>query len=133
MNSSGKLPTIEACKRTCENSPECQSIMFFKTGWCNHFKTPCVATTRRGNAKAMRLIRGGPTEVVPNTAATHTPTKMTHATTTTFSWVKKAFGYTCSTAAGEELIRSFATGFDLATCQRSCANTAVCKGYAIPL
>ena len=51
--SSGKLPNIEECQKSCEDSVECQSITFLNTGWCSHFSTPC--TNHKTNTKAVSM------------------------------------------------------------------------------
>ena len=52
-NSPGKLPDIEECKKSCEDSLECQSITYLNTGWCSHFSTPC--TNHKSNNKAVSM------------------------------------------------------------------------------
>ena len=37
-----------ACKKSCEDSPRCQSITFYKHGGCDHFSTACVKTKTVG-------------------------------------------------------------------------------------
>jgi len=58
LNSSpGKISNAEACKISCGADSKCQSITFFKSGWCSHFSTPCTKTKRNGKAVSIwRLI-----------------------------------------------------------------------------
>ena len=53
--SPGKLPDIEQCKKSCDNSAECQSITYLSTGWCSHYSTPC--TNHKSNNKAVSMRR----------------------------------------------------------------------------
>ena len=58
-DSSGTLPNIGQCKRSCEDSDKCRSIsyiQYLKTGWCSHFSTPC--TNHKTNTKAASLRLG---------------------------------------------------------------------------
>ena len=43
-SSRGKVPTLAECKASCENTEECSSISYFKSGWCSHWSTPCKKT-----------------------------------------------------------------------------------------
>ena len=53
-SSRGKVPTLAECKESCESADGCQSISYFKSGWCSHWSTPCTKT--RWNKKvAMSL------------------------------------------------------------------------------
>ena len=47
---------FDKCKRTCEDSVECQSITLYKSGWCSHFSTLCKATKWSGKATSARLV-----------------------------------------------------------------------------
>merc|ERR1712048_1303684 len=48
--SPGKVATLEECKRSCENEATCQSITFFKSGFCSLFSTPCSKFKPRSKA-----------------------------------------------------------------------------------
>merc|ERR1712032_987328 len=55
--SPGKLSSIAVCKKSCEDSSDCQSITFFKSGWCSHFSTSCTNTIPMKKAVATwRLV-----------------------------------------------------------------------------
>jgi len=43
-SSRGKLRTLEACKQSCEDAKGCESISYFKSGWCSHWSTSCTKT-----------------------------------------------------------------------------------------
>ena len=45
-SSRGKVPTLAACKASCESAQGCKSISYFKSGWCTHWGTPCKKTRR---------------------------------------------------------------------------------------
>merc|ERR1712224_307526 len=51
-DSPGKLPTVRYCQRACEDNLKCQSITYFRTGWCSFYRTPCTATTWTAQAVA---------------------------------------------------------------------------------
>ena len=55
QKSPGKLSNLQQCKQLCEDDADCQSITYFKNGWCSHFSTPCSATTSWEFATALRL------------------------------------------------------------------------------
>ena len=79
-DSPGRLPTLKACQEACEDNVDCQSITYFKTGWCSFFSTPCTATTWKGKAISMRLLN--PTTTT-TTAPTSTPAPATTPAPTT--------------------------------------------------
>ena len=58
-DSPGKLPNVEECQKSCEDSVECQSITYLKTGWCSHFSTPCAIHKSKNKAVSMRLDTSG--------------------------------------------------------------------------
>ena len=39
--SSGDQADIAACRKSCEDAPQCRSMSFFKSGYCSHFSTCC--------------------------------------------------------------------------------------------
>ena len=49
--SPGKVSSLDACKKSCEAAVGCQSITFFRSGWCSLFSTPCTKTKRNNKAK----------------------------------------------------------------------------------
>ena len=53
--SPGKVSNLEECKKTCEDASGCQSITYFKSGWCSHFGTACTKTKK--NNKAVTALR----------------------------------------------------------------------------
>ena len=73
--SPGKLPSLEACKKSCEDDAGCRSISYMKTGWCSHFSTRCIKTTFANKAVALRL----------DTATTQGSNPATPIKTTTFA------------------------------------------------
>ena len=44
QSSQGKVATVEACKKLCEDAASCKSISYFKTKWCSHWSTSCTKT-----------------------------------------------------------------------------------------
>ena len=57
QESPGKLPNIDACKKSCEGNEKCRSISYFKSGWCSHYSTACTKT-RKGKATTLQLETG---------------------------------------------------------------------------
>ena len=54
-SSRGKVPTLAECKDSCESAAKCQSISYFKSGWCSHWSTPCAKT--KWNKKVSMSLR----------------------------------------------------------------------------
>ena len=59
QDTSGNLPSISQCKRSCEISVQCQSITYLNTGWCSHFSTPCTNRKETNEAVSMRFSTSG--------------------------------------------------------------------------
>ena len=56
-SSPGKVASLEACKKSCENNRRCKSISYFNTKWCSHWDTPCTETRyRKKVAMSLRLM-----------------------------------------------------------------------------
>ena len=55
--SSSKVSDLDACQASCQNAAGCESITFYKSGWCSHYSTPCTTTKR--NKKAAVALRLG--------------------------------------------------------------------------
>ena len=53
--SSVRTSSLEECKVSCEYAVGCQSVTYFKTGFCAHFSTPCTNTKKSGKAVVERL------------------------------------------------------------------------------
>ena len=53
--SPGKVSNLEECKKSCEDASGCQSITYFKSGWCSHFGTACTKTKK--NSKVVIALR----------------------------------------------------------------------------
>ena len=49
-SSPGKVSSLDACKKSCEAALKCQSIAYFRSGWCSHYSTPCTKTQRNSKA-----------------------------------------------------------------------------------
>ena len=54
-SSPGKVPTLAKCKESCERTSKCQTISYFKSGWCSHWSTTCTKT--RWNKKVAVSLR----------------------------------------------------------------------------
>ena len=53
--SSVRTSSLEKCKESCENAPGCQSVTYFKTGFCAHFSTSCTNIKKSRKAVVERL------------------------------------------------------------------------------
>ena len=53
--SSGKVSSLAACRKSCEDESGCQSITLFADGQCQHFSTKCENRKSHDGAIAMRL------------------------------------------------------------------------------
>merc|ERR1712124_222076 len=106
QQSSGKFPDLQACQEACENAAGCQSITFYKRGWCSHYSTPCTQSkSKRSAVGAMRLVTVNP------------PT-----TTAGAGRVWESVGYKtqCDTSAGEVYMQQSSGKFpDLDACQEA--------------
>ena len=54
--SPGKGLTLDQCKTACQDNADCQSITYYKTGWCSHYSTSCTNTKQKNKAFALRLV-----------------------------------------------------------------------------
>jgi len=63
--SPGRGSTLEQCKKACEDSAACQSITYFRSGWCSHFSTPCSKTKRNKRAVAAYQWTGESQQATP--------------------------------------------------------------------
>ena len=59
QDSPGKLPNIDECKQSCEDSVECLSITYLNNGWCSHFSTRCTNRKDTSEAVSMRFSTSG--------------------------------------------------------------------------
>ena len=70
--SSKKVPTIGKCKQSCEDAAGCQSITFFKNGWCSHFSTPCSNTKKnKKTIVALQSREGSGATIQYHSTVTH--------------------------------------------------------------
>merc|ERR1719271_1697684 len=44
QTSPGRGPSLEQCRQLCQDDAACQSITYFKNGYCSHYSTPCTNT-----------------------------------------------------------------------------------------
>ena len=63
-SSPGKLPNLEACKKSCQDDAGCKSITYFKSGWCSHFSTPCTKG-KKGAGTTLTLVADSGTTKTP--------------------------------------------------------------------
>ena len=52
--SPAQLSDLEACQKSCEAVPGCESISFSNSGSCSHFSTQCSKTKRSARTISMR-------------------------------------------------------------------------------
>ena len=57
-SSRGRVPTVQACRQSCEDITGCKSISYFKSGWCTHWSTDCTNT--KPNKKVRMSLRSEP-------------------------------------------------------------------------
>ena len=56
-SSPGKVSNLEQCKKLCQDTAACQSVTYFKSGWCSHYSTSCAKTKKNTRATyTLRLI-----------------------------------------------------------------------------
>jgi len=55
--SSGDLPDLNACRKSCDDEPKCKSVSYFKSGFCSHYSTCCVNRkfSATGQADSLKL------------------------------------------------------------------------------
>jgi len=115
-SSPGKVSTLEQCKKSCEGATGCQSITFFKSGWCSHFSTACTKTNRHNKAVALRLSADSGTSSSTTTAG---PARR---------WVQVGTKLVCDTNAGEVYHNSSPGKVaSVEECKNLCRANAVCK------
>ena len=105
--SPGKVADLEACKKSCEAAPACQSITFHRSRWCSHYSTPCSNTKYKKGATAMGL------RVKPK-------------------WVQVGSKVVCDTTSGEVYNKeSSGPVTSLEACQKSCENAPKCESITL--
>ena len=67
--SPGKGVTLDQCKTACQDNADCQSITYYKSGWCSHYSTPCANTKGKNKAIALRLAVASTTTSTSGTTA----------------------------------------------------------------
>jgi len=87
-SSPGKGSSLDQCKKSCEDAGDCQSITYFKNGYCGHFSTLCTKTKTKRKAVVLRFIEA-PVSAAP--ATTRPPIR----------FVEVGSKVVCDTAAGE--------------------------------
>ena len=53
--SSADRSDMAACAKSCDDEPKCNSITFFRSGWCSHFSTCCKNRKAEDNADSLRM------------------------------------------------------------------------------
>ena len=101
--SSVKASNYTACKKSCMDAGACQSVTFYKDGWCSHFSTRCEKT-KSAIAHAERL----------KDFTTAPPSA--------------GYGKECDVSQGENWLGQTSTHTsDLAACKKSCMDDAKCQ------
>ena len=112
-NSPGNVPTLEICIQLCQESAQCVSITFYRSGWCSHFSSAClnkVSTT------------GATVVVVP--PGNHN------------NWILvRQYGWGCDIGSGDKsgevyLDSSSGKVDSLSACLDSCEQTTGCRSIA---
>ena len=131
--SPGKGLSLDQCKQACEDNADCQSMTYYRTGWCSHYSTLCTKTRRNGKVVAtLRLVAtSGSTTGSASTSVSAT-TSGSGSTTTANparTWVQAGTRVACDTRAGEVYMKqSPGKVANLEQCKQSCEGTAGCQG-----
>lgn len=67
ISSPGADTSFDKCKQSCKDNQECQSLTYFKGGYCSHFSTPCTSTEVKSKAISLRFV--SPVTSPPKTSA----------------------------------------------------------------
>merc|ERR1711939_1233388 len=114
--SSASIASLDLCKQSCQDEPECKSITYFASSrWCSHFSTACTTTKSSNNAIAMQM----------SSAASSATTKSTSGK---YTWSEVGPDTECDAGAGEVYRgQSSASIASLDLCKQSCQNEPECK------
>ena len=108
QSSRGRVPSLEACKKSCEDAKGCKSISYFNSKWCSHFSTLC--TTTKWKKKVAMSVR---MKAEPRT------------------WMEVGPKLECDTSAGEVYLQSSRGRVpSLAACKKSCEDAKGCKSIS---
>merc|ERR1711907_268255 len=117
-SSRGKVPTLAACKASCESAKGCESISYFKSGWCSHWASPCKKTKYSNKVVVSLRFTSAPVAVPP--APVGAPT-----------WTEVGAKLECNGHAGEVYLQSSRGQVPtLAACKASCEKARVCKSIS---
>ena len=89
-NSPGKVSSLDQCKQSCEATRGCQSITFFRSGYCSLYSTPCTKTKRNNKAAALLSFVKQSGLAVSTTGITTSTPKVTRGTTPNSTLTKLA-------------------------------------------
>ena len=94
-NSPGKVPSLDQCKQSCEATRGCQSITFFRSGYCSLFNTTCTKTRRNNKAVALlSLMKPSGIPAVTTGIPASTPKATPAASTSRFTTAVHPESYT---------------------------------------
>ena len=114
-SSQGKVPTLDACKKLCEDQKSCKSISYFKTKWCSHWSTPCTKTRWNKKVAVSLTLDGKKIEEEKNDD----------------TWSKIGGGIICDHEAGEKYLdSSIGKVPTLEACKQSCNHAKLCKSVS---
>jgi len=111
LGSPGKVSSLDTCKKSCEDSGDCQSITYFKNGYCSLFSTPCTKTKNKRKAVVLQFI-----EKSTAPAVTRPPIR----------WVEVGSKVVCDTAA--YLDNSPGKTSNSGACKSLCEANPKCNG-----
>ena len=111
-SSRGKVPTLKACMKSCEDAEECKSITYYTSKWCTHWGTPCTKTKWGGSSNK---------QVVISLSLKVTPR----------SWVEVGPNLECDGSAGEVFLESSRGKVPhIKACKKSCEYAEKCKSIS---
>jgi len=115
-SSPGKVKSLVMCGQMCEARPKCNSITYFKSGYCSHFSTSCAKTQKNG--KAVVSYRYG----LPPATTTKSPSASKRL------WTSAVSNEQCDTRAGEVFLKSSPGKVSsLDKCKHSCEHAGDCR------
>ena len=115
-SSRGKVQTLDACKKSCEDTASCKSITYFKTKWCTHWSTPCTKTRwKRKVAISLTLDIADKIDEEKNED----------------NWSEIGAELICDHEAGEKYLDSSRGKVQtLEACKQSCDDAKLCKSVS---
>jgi len=143
-SSPGKVSGLEECKQLCEDVAECQSITYWKSGYCSHYSTPCTKIKSHSKAEVVLRLNAAPeitstmessvstgTSVAPTEPTATAPATTIEVTTSTDvepTWIELGSQVQCDTSNGEIYMQTSPGKVpSLDECKQLCEDTVECQ------